>query len=195
MIFVTDHEPLVKAWASGRHERTTGANQDLWSRIRVAFQGRPAEVSIKWIPSHLSDGESPAPGGEHDPFLIQGNAPADREAGLAAARGWRESVRQGEPDTDHWDAIGTLVRARAGKALALATAADPLNSQGRARRVMKGASLRAVRERPGQIVGSGARVMTPPVTEAPLNSPSQPPHPPHGGVLPGCAPQCLWQNQ
>ena len=123
-LFVTDHEPLVKSWGQSRHLQKNGANQDLWSRIRVALEARTAGVSLKWIPSHLDDA-SPASGDLVDPFLIQGNALADEEAGTAARLGWATSVEGGEPSTDHWDAVGTLVRARARRALALAAEADP----------------------------------------------------------------------
>eukprot|EP00959_Pyramimonas_sp_CCMP1952_P238132 4976592-Pyramimonas_sp.AAC.1 len=58
-------------------------------------------------------GEATSLGDPIVPYLIQGNALADEEAGAAAGRGWAASVEGGEPETDHWDAIGTLVRARA----------------------------------------------------------------------------------
>ena len=123
-LFVTDHEPLLKAWGQDRQFQKNGANQDLWSRIRVALQARSTEVAMKWIPSHLD--EAPAsPSEPVDPYLIQGNALADEEARAAAGSGWATSVEGGEPLTDHWDAIGTLVRARAMRALALAAEADP----------------------------------------------------------------------
>ena len=66
-LFVTDHEPLVKAWARGRQHLRDGGNQDLWYRIRVALHARSTDVALKWIPSHMDDATAPL-GEQLDPF-------------------------------------------------------------------------------------------------------------------------------
>jgi ribonuclease HI len=124
--FVTDHQPLFRAW-HGRLESAGQAglaNEDLWQRARAAFAARgPGEVQVEWVASHTEEHVHLLTS-ERDFFLALGNASADVLAGAAAEGGRRAGLIGTAPRTDEIDAIASLVRRRARKALELASAAD-----------------------------------------------------------------------
>ena len=124
LLFVTDHQALLRAWPRRSRKITGGPNEDLWHRIRQALQSRgEGTVELEWMPSHAElDAERFAsPRGR---FLAAGNAVADVGAGIGAELAWGKGIVHAAAHGDLWDATAALERRRARKAIQLALEAD-----------------------------------------------------------------------